>query len=334
MALEDVKKKDIMNSPRLFNRDFLLLWIGQAASAFGDAVHYIAMAWWIMQTFNSPVVLGNTYALLSAPRVLIGPIAGAVVDRSNRKWIIVGMDLIRGLVITFMALMAVNDELTIPYLYLFSTIISLSGAFFTPAVNASLPLLVHKEHLTRANSLYSMSKPLFNLLGPGIGGLLIAQWGAPTVFLINGITFFASGVSEMFIRIPKKNGLKRSYTGFLKSIKDGFAYIFERKQLRALIFSLSFASFFIGPIDILLPKYVQSDLSLSATHYGLVVSIFSLGFVGSSGILALIPNVKRPTTFITIGIFSIGILLIITTWQQSFYYLMSMIFALVQRLLL
>jgi len=324
LALE--KEKDIMNPRRLFNRDFLLLWVGQAASAFGDAVHYIAMAWWIMQTFNSPIVLGNTYALLSAPRVLIGPIAGAVVDRSNRKWIIVGMDLIRGLVITSMAIMAINDKLTKPYLYLFSVIISLSGAFFTPAVNASIPLLVHKKHLTRANSLYSISRPLFNLLGPGIGGLLIAKWGAPIVFLINGITFFASGVTEMFIRIPKRNGLKHSYIGFLKSIKEGFTYIFEKKQLRAMVLGLSFASFFIGPIDILLPKYVQSDLSLSAAHYGLVVSIFSLGFIASSGILALIPNVKRPATFITIGIFSMGILLIMTTWQQSFYYLMGTIF--------
>jgi MFS family permease len=176
----------------LWNKDFVLLWQGQAFSQLGSQGFTIAAMFWIKHTTGSATQMGVFMMLTQLPAVLLGVIGGSVADRFPRKRIIVLCDLFCGLAVLSLALLMLFkpswNNVFGPCIIGTSIVVAIFGAFFRPAINAVLPDLVPPEQMSKANSLYQISGQSAALLGQALGGVLYRIIGAPLLFLLDGIS--------------------------------------------------------------------------------------------------------------------------------------------------
>lgn len=176
-------------------RDYTLLFLGQFVSKMGSSVNAIGLTLYVLK-FDNPVVgMGTLSLLLVIPWIVLGPYAGVLADRYSKRTIIVICDIASG--ILSISLFFVSS---IWLFYLIVFLLRIIGVVFYPAIGGYIPFIVKKGDIEKANSLYSGSGELAYLVGPAVGGFLVAAYGATFVFAINGISFIISGISEMFIR--------------------------------------------------------------------------------------------------------------------------------------
>jgi len=167
-------------------------------------------------------------------------------------------------------------------LFTVGIISSTVGAFFNPAISASIPELVPSSNLATANSMHAFSFQASNAVGMGIGGVLFRVLGAWALFFIDGITYIFSAISEMFIKIPQnfpeeKTDSKSSFKRLIDEIKEGFLFIWDNKGMRDLFFTFTLLSFFLVPGYVLTPFFVEDFLMATSDWYGYITGGFALG---------------------------------------------------------
>src|SRR6266568_2083398 len=181
------------------NRDFLLLWSGQIVSAIGSQVSLIAFPWVILAVTGSPAQAGLIAAMRTLPYILFGLPAGALIDRWNRKRVMILCDTGRALALGSIPIAFALGELTLVQLYLVSLIEGTLFAFFNLAEAACLPRVVSKEQLPAATAqdqtLYAMS----GLLGPSLSGALYSI-ASTLPFLADAVSYAVSVFSLFFIK--------------------------------------------------------------------------------------------------------------------------------------
>ena len=297
-----------MSSPPIYrNRDFVLLWVGQLVSETGDRVYSLALMWWALITTGSALKMGTVMAFWAIPFVVLGPVAGAYVDRHNRKGIIVGMDVARGIIVVIVATLAFMNRLLLWHVYLAISFESIGTAFFMPAVTATIPNIVSKENLTKANSLSQLVRSVVGVAGPALGGLLIAIVGIPAVFLINGISYLLSASSETFIRVPPLTRKIENQKHIIRETYDGFRFIRSDSMLFGLVSVSCILNFFAAPIIVLIPVLVKQILHLGVKHVGFLEAAMSLGIAGIAVILAAVPEIRQKHRPIIWGVFFDGV---------------------------
>ena len=229
---------------KLWNRNFAILWQGQLISDFGNAAFAVALGFWVLErTSGNTALMGIVEAIFAIPGVILGPFAGAVADRLNRKWIIIAADFIRGILFTAMAAMLVFDVFPFWAIYPLAILSGASGAFFSPAISSSIPEIVDHDDLSKANSARGLSTSLSNLLGNALGGWLFAALKAPLLILFNGVSFLYASTTQLFMKIPfvRRESQKQN---ILKDMIDGMKYTFGSKGIRTIIFTAMFINFF------------------------------------------------------------------------------------------
>jgi MFS transporter, DHA3 family, macrolide efflux protein len=286
----------------LWNRDFLLLWQGQLISSLGDVVYSIALGFWILATTGSTALMGSLMAASTLPRILVAPFAGVVVDRGDRRRLLIAMDLIRGAAVVLVALAAFAHQLQVWMVFAAGIIIGTGGAFFSPAVGSALPDIVPRRLLLQGNSAFNMISTGSGVLGNSAGGFLFQILGAPVMFLANGISYLVSAVTLFFIRIPRIIA-KREKQHFFADMRDGFVLIWRIRGLRFLFLCAAALNFFaVLGITLFLP-FCQRSPSLGPGRYGVAVGVLALGlFAGFLlGSMLKIPPVRRFALFMACG---------------------------------
>jgi len=278
---------------KLFNKNFTLLWQGQLVSLLGAQAYAVAMMFWIKHQTGSATLMGLVMMVSQIPGVLLGPISGVFVDRYSRWKIIVGGDLIRGFITIALAAMVFlfpnENNMIIVALFTIGILSSTVGAFFNPAITASIPELVPSEKLAIANSMHQFSYQVSYTVGMGIGGVLFRIMGASTLFFIDGITYIFSAISEMFIKIPQtfpdeKTDAKSSFSRMIDDIKEGFFFIWQNKGMRHLFFTATLLNFFLVPGGVLIPFFVEDYLMATPDWYGFIIGALGLGSIIGFGI--------------------------------------------------
>ena len=183
--------------------NFVLLVQGQVVSSIGDVFYQVALGFWVLAETGSTAVMGLLMASSILPMVLIAPFAGVIVDRVDRKWLIVAMDALRSLPVLAIAWGAFTGRLEIWMLFVVAVIVGAASAFFNPAVTASIPDLVPPTKRLQANSVVGMIQPISGMISNALGGVLYAIVGAPLMFLVNGISYLFSSGSELFCASPR-----------------------------------------------------------------------------------------------------------------------------------
>lgn len=297
-----VEKKE-----KLWTSSFSLLWQGQLVSCVGDVVYEVALGFWILAVTGSTALMGTLMAATMLPRIIVSPFAGVVVDRSNRKRLLIMMDIIRGVFIVLVGVAALLNFIDVWMVFTAGIIMGLCGAFFGPAVSSAMPDIIPKSKIVQANSVYGMINSSSNILGNMAGGFIYQAIGAPMMFLFNGISYLFSSFSLLFIKIPliKRTDEKQE---FFKDMKEGFKFIWGFSGLRNLISIAVFLNFFANMGMILLLPLFQRTEYLGPGKYGVAVALMTGGMLVGMLITSIfkIPPVKRYGIFILSAIVSMG----------------------------
>jgi DHA3 family macrolide efflux protein-like MFS transporter len=297
---------------KLWNLNFFLLWEGKFVSIMGDIAYEIALGFWILAVTGSTALMGTLMAATLLPRVLISPFAGVWVDRSDRKWVIVFMDLIRGVFIALVGVAAIIGIIQIWMVFAAGIILGLCGAFFGTAVGSSIPDIVPKTHIVKANSAFSLVSTGTGIVGNSASGFLYQLLGAPLMFLFNGISYIISGFSEIFVKIPRIRHKKEEFN-FFDDLKSGFSYVWNEKGIKYLGFIAALLNFFAAMGIMLLLPLFQRTQHLGPGRYGILMGAFAggafLGFMLTS--VVSIKSSKRFFVFFWCGIIFSAMLIFI-----------------------
>jgi len=270
----------------LMNKDFLLLWQGQFVSRLGSQAYMIAMMFWLKHATGSATLMGTLMMLSMLPMVLLGPFGGTFADLHSRRKIIVISDIILGvLVISLASLIFAAPDATgaiVAALLAVGVVSGVIAAFFYPAITAAIPSIVPEEKVAAANSLNEGAYHVSTLIGQGIGGLLFRILGAPVLFLIDGLSYIYSAISELFIKIPQEipqrpSSVKEEFARFGRDTMEGLRHVWARKGLRTLFIASAVMNFFAMPYLVLFPFYVEDVLGMTPDWYGYILAAYGAG---------------------------------------------------------
>ncbi len=289
------QKPEERNTGKLWNLNFFLLWQGQAVSAVGDILYEVALGFWVLAVTGSTGLMGTLMASSTLPRVLIAPFAGVWVDRSDRKKMLVWMDLIRGVAILFVGIAACMEFIQVWMVFAAGVIMGICAAFFQPAIGSSLPDIVPKEKMVQANSAFALIGTGSAIVGLPAGGVMYTALGAPLMFTLNGISYLISSFTEMFIKIPKVIHEKVEFH-FWEDMKDGFKYVWHETGLRISMMVFAGMNFFaFCGIVLILPLFDRTE-SLGPVRYGIAMAGLTGGmFIGF--LLTSIFHIKAENRF-------------------------------------
>ena len=275
----------------LANRNFLLLWLGQVISQFGDRLTQMALIGLVYEFKpGSSLGLANMFSLAIVPVFLISPIAGVYIERWNKQKTMYISDFFRGILI--LSIPFVSSR---PLIYFFIFLSFCLGRFFLPAKMAIIPSLVEKKDFLMANSLISITAMIAAVLGFGIGGMLVERWGVKSAFYLDAATFFCSALFVAFMRIkenasfdPKdiielgREAIKKVRSSFVVEVKEGLSYIFSSRETRYTA-RIQFALFAaIGSLYTIFIVFMQKTLSTVTSDLGwLAVGMGTGLFFGS-----------------------------------------------------
>lgn len=162
------------NDPRIkiATRNILFMMVAKIISLLGAGIYTFAMGLYVLKTTGSGIGFATTLICGSVPRMVCGPIAGAVADRVNRKWLIVGMDLLSSLTMFTMFILATTFEPSLFFIYISAALLSVCASFYSVALTSSIPHLVNEERIQKANALNQTADSLSRILAPIIGGMI------------------------------------------------------------------------------------------------------------------------------------------------------------------
>lgn len=193
----------------LWTTGFFILWQSQLVSTLGYAAYSVALGFWVLSVTGSTGLMGMLMAASTLPGVLVSPFAGVLIDRYNRRNLLILMDMIRGLSIVLVSAAAFTGMIAIWMVFVAGIILSICGAVFRPGVNSSVPDIVPNSKLSNANAMLSIASTGSNMLGNVAGGFLFQVLGAPFLFIFNGLSYLFSGFSLFFVNISKSEMLNK-----------------------------------------------------------------------------------------------------------------------------
>jgi MFS family permease len=300
------------------NRSLNLLLGGQLISQIGDKFYMLAVAFLVLKTTGSPAKMGLVLFCSVFPSMLLGFISGAFLDRYSRKAIIVGADVVRGLIVSGVCVLYYLGALSFQMLLAAQLLLSVCTAFFDPAIPAIIPQIVKREQLTRANSQTQFVSGISTIIGPMLGGLTVAWAGYLTVFIINAGSYLFSAFFESFIRLPARENSAVVHTNIVADILDGCRYVYARKSLVMILVMVGVIHFFVGSIEAIIPVLATNLSGGGAENIGFIQTCFGLGTVVAALIISIRNINDKETLFLFGSIFLIGLVLLVISGLHIF----------------
>lgn len=284
----------------LRHRDFRLLWIGMTASLLGDGIFYVALAWQAYELSNTPSALSMIGVAMTIPHVVFLLAGGVVSDRFDRRRLMIAADTLRTLAVGAMGLLALTGNLQMWHMLVLAGVFGAGTAFFGPAFDAIVPGLVPNEELGRANSLDQLVRPAaLRMLGPALGGLIVAAAGAGTAFLVDAGTFAVSIGCVALMRRRRAAAEPQEHASVLGDIREGFSYVRSQVWLWGTFLAATLGYLiFWGPSEVLLPFVVRNKMAGSAADLGLIFAIGGIGAMFSAVVMGNRHMPRRNMTFI------------------------------------
>lgn len=220
------------------NRDYRLLWYGQVVSQLGDWFNSVAVYALLLELTGTATSVALMILVQFLPQAIIGPLAGVVVDRFDRRRIMILADVIRGLLILALPLVARAGHVPLIYAIIATTVAT--TAFFEPARTAVIPRVTGAADLLTANALSSATWSAMLAIGAGLGGVVTALLGRDVAFLVNAVSFFASAVfivRTRFDSAPPEAARTRTLAGWtgVSDLVDGARYVRSDRHVAALM---------------------------------------------------------------------------------------------------
>ncbi|GAA0773113.1 mutanobactin A system MFS transporter MubZ [Clostridium subterminale] len=305
-------------------RDFSLLIFGKLVSSIGSQMQGFALSLYVLSITGSATKFASVLAITIIPKLILGPIAGVFADWFDKKKMMVGLDILSGIIIgIFVLIYRITGGLDMIHIYILSITLSLIGVIFQPVTSSILPSIIKKEELVDGNGLSSFIMDLGNLMSPAIAGILMGSYGLYVILIINSISFILSGISESFIRVPKINSTPQniSMSSFVDDFKDGIIFIKNKKLILNIILLCLVINFAYNPVFSIGLTYISKQiLMVSDFQYGLMESILVVSMLIAPFICSSIYNkFKNGKIYFYIILFSGSLLGILSIVPSNFY---------------
>lgn len=315
---------------KLFNRDFILLWQGMAFSAFGSILYSIAIGYWVYETTGSTALMGVISSITLFTMVFIGPITGAMTDRMHRRNVLVITDIVRGVIFLLVGYMALKNELNVTMVVIVALVSGVCGAFFSPAASSLFPDLLPNDEVVRGQSIASGTDSLIRLAGSAASGSLIVMFKVPVLILLNGMTYFLSAFSELFITpiTTKNQDTKINVKTIMSDMKAGAIFAFTSAGLSTMMIAVLIINLLASGFNTLMVAYVLSQ-GMDMIQYGMIAGATSFGGLVGMMIISLIKikDEKRylvsMSTFIMSSVFIVVALILGNYYQLIFFFFIA-----------
>ncbi len=261
------------------NKNLGLLLMGQLVSQVGDKFYLLALSFWVLKTTGSPAKMAIVLASSLFPSLILGFLSGVFIDRYSRKWIIVGTDAIRGLVIGFVAAAYFYGFLTFEIIIVSQVLLSINAAFFDPAIPTVIPQMVEGKDLAKANSMTEFIRGMSTIIGPVLGGIAVASFGYLFAFAFNAASFLVSAFFEGFLKIPPVEKGQVEKASFKRELLDGYKYILSEKKLMVILAMVAVIHFFVGSMEVIIPVLADGLAGEGARNMGFMQTAFGAGAV-------------------------------------------------------
>jgi DHA3 family tetracycline resistance protein-like MFS transporter len=271
----------------LRERDFALLWTGMTVSLLGDGIYLVAIAWQVYDLENDPVALSLVGLSFTAGMVAFLLTGGIVSDRVERRRVLVGADLVRAAVLLVIGVLSLSGALEIWHLVCLVVLFGAGEAFFGPAFGALVPDVVAMEHLVQANSLDQLVRQASGrLIGPALGGFVVAAVGTGSAFVIDAGTFLFSAACILALRV-RSAPAPDAERSMRRELREGLQFVRRQAWLWSTLVAASLSIlFFFGPLEVLLPYVVRNSLDAGPGSYGAIMTASGAGAIAASLVLS------------------------------------------------
>jgi MFS family permease len=276
----------------LRHRNFRLFFMGQSISLVGTWMQMTDVAWLVWRLEHNAVLLGLTGFAARIPAFMMAPLAGVLVDRSNRHRLVIITQTLAMLQALTLAGLVLSGHVAIWQIILLSLIMGFIDSLDLPARQSfMIQMLDRREDLTSALALNSSMVNGARLLGPVIAGLIIAAAGEGFCFLVNGLSYIAVIAGLLMMRVPPSVRAGQNKT-VLHHLKEGFVYAFGFRPIRSLLLLVALVSLTGASYAQLLPVFAQQILHGGPLTQGLLASSAGLGALIGAAFLAMRRNVR------------------------------------------
>ena len=332
---EEKRAKRTPHGPSLYlrlarNRHFALLWVGQAVSLFGDRIHYVALAF-LVTSRGTPLELGITFAATAVPNVLLGPLAGALVDRWDRRRTMIACDLLRAAIVLTVPFAI---EINILLVYLAAFAIATVTLLFRPAKAAVVPQIVGEGDLVTANSAISVAETAADLFGLPLAAVIVASLSGiiEAAFVLDSATYLVSAIliGLMVVARQEETVTPFSVRAIWSEMAEGWNFLHRQAELFANTVITTLAQIAFGAEIVLAILYAENVLDTSRIsypqNYGLLLAAVGLGSVVGGVALGWIGD-RMPKGPVTIaGLVGMGVCLVAVGFVRDPYVAIGLFF--------
>ena len=301
--------------PRNWATRFFTVWGGQAFSLFGSALVQFALVWYLTQQTGSATILATATLVAMLPQIVLGPFVGALVDRWNRRVIMIVADGSIALATAALIYLFATGQVQVWHIYLILMIRSLGQAFHFPAMQATTSLMVPEKQLTRISGANQTLQGVTNIVAPPTGALLLEVLPMHSVLAIDILTALLAITPLLFIPIPQPersvepvdvNGESKP-AGFMQEVREGLRYVASWPGLLAILIMATLINFLLTPTSSLMPLLVTKYFGLGALQFGLMDSAWGFGVILGGLALSAWGGFRRKIVTSVIGIIGIGL---------------------------
>ena len=307
----------------LRKRNYGLLWFAQLVSMIGDWALFAALPFFVYQITGSVLATGVMFMIQVLPPLLLGSVAGVFVDRWDRRWTMIGSSLFRGTVLVI--LLGVRSADKVWLVYLAGFLESAASQFFGPANNALLPTLVDEDQLLMANSLDSMGENSARLIGPALGGVLLASIGLQGVILVDIGSYLVAALLMFLIRVPVKESsttteesVGSAITDFWREFVAGIKLVASTPPLSRIFLVLGIALLGDSILTVLLVAFFQDVVGVGSTEFGLVLTVRGVAGILGGLVMGAVGSKFEPNQLIPFGLIATGIALVAMVFWPIF----------------
>lgn len=316
-----------------WKKKFIIIWSGQLFSILSSSIAQFSIVLWISLETGSAEVL--SYAMIAAllPQAVLGAFVGVFVDRWNRKWTMIGADSFVALCSGIIALLFYLDIVELWQIYLLLALRSMGGAFHSPAMKSSVPLLAPEKELTRIAAINQAIQSICNIGGPALGAVLLLAFDMSVIMLLDvaGAIIACTALLFVFIPNPKKENL--SAKSVVNDMRDGFRLIMKNRGVSWVMVTEILITFFVLPIVALMPLMTLHTFSGTAYQISLIETLFGAGMLAGGALLGVWNPKIRKIVMIAISYAIMGLALALCGMLPSTGYILFAILTVVQGLI-
>jgi MFS family permease len=281
-------------------RDFRLVFTGESISLLGDQFHFVALAFLTLQLTGLGLALGTVLMTAAIPRAAFMLVGGAMSDRISPRTLMLASNAVRGLVVAVIATLVLTDSVQLWQLYVLALVFGTVDAFFHPALNTIVPMLVSERQLSPANALVQIMQQLSGLVGPAAAGVLVAAVHSGPAFAIDAASFAVATTTLLMVHGGRRAAPVRPgegaepADGLLANIGTGIAYVWRDSAVRSLILLVAAINLaFTGPLLVGLPYLANVRFEGGAAAFGIIISAFGAGALGGAVLAGSLRHVPR-----------------------------------------